>query len=96
MDVLVKTKARGKIPVRIMNVTTRAVKLRKQETVGKFLQAKEETGEETSSERSKQTGVTANMSQKDFGNLFDWTKMGKDKKKVISAALQMSTCFRGK
>lgn len=64
MDVLFKTKACGKIPVRIMDMSTTAVKLRKQEMVGKFLQAKEETRVQADSERSETICATANMSKK--------------------------------
>lgn len=46
----------------------------------------EETEDQTDNDRSKETN-TVQMSWKDFGNLFDWSKMGKDKKKPLLALL---------
>lgn len=80
MDVLVKTKTKGNVLVRIMNITAKTIKLRKQETVGKFLQAMEDTKEQRTNDRSQSSDVIVNMTQNEFGNLFDWSKMGKDKK----------------
>lgn len=80
MDVLVKTKTKGNVLVRIMNITAKTIKLRKQETVGKFLQAMEDTKEQRTNDRSQSSDVIVNMTQNEFGNLFDWSKLGKDKK----------------
>lgn len=80
VDVLVKTKKKDKVPVRIMNVTMNAVKLRKQESIGKFLQATEETEEQADSRKSVKTDAATAMTKKDFGNILIGPKWEKTKR----------------
>ncbi|XP_023243879.1 uncharacterized protein LOC111641862 [Centruroides sculpturatus] len=80
-DILVKTKKGGQVPIRISNFSTQPRKIPKGECIGTFLRAMEDNPSPTSKPINLSPNPT--ITKEEFSRLFDWSHIGKEKKKPL-------------